>query len=280
MLASERRQVLQQPIVDSLAGTAQRMRRPLQVDCVPQHDGGRHQVEAAGPVALLLETAVADFAQTVEEYGAGQRVARFALVQPGMYAAAQLDVLQPVQNEQRALDAAQLAQRHGQAILARIAAELSQHQRGRHRALLDRGGQPQDFIPMSVYMLDVERAADHRAQRRVILAVLHDVELGILQVADARREAETEQVHQREDVIGEAGRVGVVLLDAQVRLVVQQPVEHVGRAGHADVHHLGVERRVLIGDVGVEQLSRFAAVLRVDVPGAFGLAARLETLPV
>ena len=34
---------------------AQRMRRTLQVDRVPQHDGRRHQVEAAGPVALLLE---------------------------------------------------------------------------------------------------------------------------------------------------------------------------------------------------------------------------------
>ncbi len=37
---------------------AQRMRRTLQVDRVPQHDGRRHQVEAAGPVALLLETAL------------------------------------------------------------------------------------------------------------------------------------------------------------------------------------------------------------------------------
>ena len=30
------------------------------------------------------------------------------------------------------------------------------------------------------------------------------------------------------DVIGEAGRVGVVLLDPQVGLVVQQAVEHIG----------------------------------------------------
>ncbi|CSK00653.1 Uncharacterised protein [Shigella sonnei] len=46
---------------------AQRMRRTLQVDRVPQHDGRRHQVEAAGPVALLLETAVTDFTKAVEE---------------------------------------------------------------------------------------------------------------------------------------------------------------------------------------------------------------------
>ncbi|GHL78624.1 hypothetical protein ECZU34_63720 [Escherichia coli] len=45
-------------------------------------------VEAAGPVALLLETAVTDFTKAVEEHGTGQRIARLALVQPGMHAAA------------------------------------------------------------------------------------------------------------------------------------------------------------------------------------------------
>lgn len=42
-------------------------------------------------------------------------------------------------------------------------------------------------------------------------------------------------------MIGEARRVGVVLLDTQVGLMVEQAVEHVGRVAHADVDHLGVE---------------------------------------
>ncbi len=124
MLPAQRRQVLQKGIINGMAVAAQGVRGPLQIDRVSQHDGRHHQVEATGPVALLLETAVADFAQPVEEHDAGQRIARFALVQPGMHAAAQFDALQPVQDEQRALDAAQLAQRHGQAVLARVAAEL------------------------------------------------------------------------------------------------------------------------------------------------------------
>lgn len=41
----------------------------LQIDRVPQHDGRHHQVEAAGPITLLLEAAVADFTQLVEEHG-------------------------------------------------------------------------------------------------------------------------------------------------------------------------------------------------------------------
>ena len=93
MLPAERRQVLQQAVIDGMAVTAQCMCRPFQIYGIPQHDGRGYQVEATGPVALLLETAVADFTEAVEEYGTGQRVAGFALVQPGMHAAAQLDAL-------------------------------------------------------------------------------------------------------------------------------------------------------------------------------------------
>lgn len=61
-------------------------------------------------------------------------------------------------------------------------------------------------------------------------------------------------MHQGKDVIGEAGRVGVVLLDPQVGLVVQQAVEHIGGIADADIHHAGAERRVLVGDMGIEGL--------------------------
>lgn len=101
--------MLQQIVIHRLAVGFQRLRGPFQIDGVPQHDGGRHQVQATGTVALLLEATVTDLAQSTEEYGAGQRIAGFALVQPGMHAATQPHVLQPVQNKQRALDAAQLA---------------------------------------------------------------------------------------------------------------------------------------------------------------------------
>ncbi len=80
-------------------------------------------------------------------------------------------------------------------------------------------------------------------------------------------------------MIGEARRVGVMLLDPQVGLVVQQAVEHVGRIAHADVHDLGVKWRVLVRNVGVERPPWAAPVFRVDVAGALGLAAGAEVLP-
>lgn len=65
---------------------------------------------------------------------------------------------------------------------------------------------------MGADVFDVERAADHRFQCLVGGIALWNVELGVAQVADARREAEAQEVHQREDVIREPCRVGVVLL--------------------------------------------------------------------
>ena len=55
------------------------------------------------------------------------------------------------------------------------------------------------------------------------------VEPLVAQVADAGRELHPQQVEQGEDQLGVAGRVGRVLEDRQLGLVVQDRVEHVGR---------------------------------------------------
>ena len=72
-------------------------------------------------------TAVAHLAEPVEKNGSGQCVAGLALIQSGMNTAAQLDVLQPIQGEQAALDTAQFTERHRQPVLTRVAAQLAHH---------------------------------------------------------------------------------------------------------------------------------------------------------
>ena len=105
---------------------------------------------------------------------------------------------------------------------------------------------------MSANSLDVQPvAANHRLECIVGSMALGNEQLGVAQVADARREPESQKVHQAEHMIGEARRVGVVFLDTQVRLVVQQAIEHIGRVAQADVDHLGAEGRVLVGDMGI-----------------------------
>jgi hypothetical protein len=77
---------------------------------------------------LLLKTAVTDIPQSIEKHGTSQGVTSLPLIQSGMYPAAELDTLQPIQNEQRALDTPQFAQGDRQAILTWLAAKLPQHE--------------------------------------------------------------------------------------------------------------------------------------------------------
>ena len=74
---------------------------------------------------------------------------------------------------------------------------------------------------MGANRLDVQPvAANHRLERVVGSIALGNEQLGVAQVADARCEAKAQQMHQAEDVIGEARRVSVVLLDPQIGFVV------------------------------------------------------------
>lgn len=161
MFPSQWRQILRQRVVQSLSGTAQRGGGSFQVHGVPKHDCRSYEVEAASEIALLLETAIPDFTQSVKEHRPGQGIARLALVQSDLDTPTQLHTLQPFQNEQRALDASQFVQGIRQTVLVWICAELAQHQGGCDCVLFDRGGQPQNLIPMVAKVFDVERAADH-----------------------------------------------------------------------------------------------------------------------
>ena len=114
---------------------------------------------------------------------------------------------------------------------------------------------------------DVERAANQRferAVRRLATRSFWDVELCVSQVSNTRREDEPEQPHEREDVVSKSRRIGVVLGDTQVRLMVQKAVKNIRGVANTDVDHLGAERRVLIGDMRVKSSTGFGAVLGVD----------------
>jgi hypothetical protein len=71
-------------------------------------------------VALVLVGAVADFAESVEEYGAAERILLLTLVEADVATATQLGVLQPLERKESPFQLSQCAQRESQAILAGI----------------------------------------------------------------------------------------------------------------------------------------------------------------
>ncbi len=69
---------------------------------------------------------------------------------------------------------------------------------------------------------------------------------------DARSEAEAEQMHQAKDVVGHAAAIGVVSGWSEIGLMIEQAVDNV-RCFAVGRDHLGVKRRVTIGDVAVDR---------------------------
>ena len=147
-------------------------------------------------------------------------------------------------------------------------------------ALLNGSGKTKDLIPVLAGRFEVDDAARLGRERPVLGFAVRQVKFGVAQIADARGEAEAEQMHEGEDMVREAGGVGVMLLDPQIGFMVQQPIEDVGGVANADVDDLGTERRILIRDVGIEEFARFGAILGIDVPCAFSLASSLEALSI
>lgn len=80
------------------------------------------------------------------------------------------------------------------------------------------------------------------------------------QVTNTRCEAEAQKMAEGEDVVGETARIGVVLLDPQIGLMVEQAVENMCCVAGIRGDDLGIERRVLVGDVGIEEHSRLIAI--------------------
>jgi hypothetical protein len=83
-----------------------------------------------------------------------------------------------------------------------------------------------------------------------------------------------------ENVIGESGCIGVVLLNTQVGFVVKQTIQNMSRIPNRHVDDFGVERCVLIGNMGVESNARVAPITCVYFGRGFSAAPSPITLPI
>src|SRR5512146_2773701 len=100
---------------------------------VVDHDRGQ-EVEAGGPDGLAIAATVTNLAFPIEAQGTLQRVVRLAFVQADLLPALQGRVDQPGENEDRAFDAADLAQRDGQGVALWRGSELAQEVARHHDA--------------------------------------------------------------------------------------------------------------------------------------------------
>ena len=108
--------------------------------------------------------------------GAGERVPGLALVEFGVGHAAKLGIGDPAQGEERARDAADLAQPGCERVLARVGAQPPQDQRSRDGAGAQRGREAAQLAPLVADQVGIESLAEQRRQPTVADARLEGVE--------------------------------------------------------------------------------------------------------
>jgi hypothetical protein len=111
------------------------------------------------------------------------------------------------------------AKRSVEAVLAGIAGELADNKRGGHGSVPNGRAEPKYFLPLCSDQFEVELVADQGSEGRMLALLARHIKPLVGEIADAGRKAEAQQMTERKDVIGEAGSVGVVLLDPQIGLM-------------------------------------------------------------
>ena len=116
----------------------------------------------------------------------------------------------PVEHEQRAFDAPDLAEREIQAVLLAVGAELAQHRRGLYGHGFDTGRQPQGVVPVLEHDLLVDRLAHEGGELLPPPGSAEARQPTIRKVAQPRSKRKVEQVEQGEDVVGDAAGIDMV----------------------------------------------------------------------
>lgn len=112
------------------------------------------------------------------------------------------------------------------------------------------------------------------------LSFLERMEFPVLDVAQARRKALTDQAEQRKDVVACLAGICEQLLNLQNDIVVEQSVEHVDNLALSRDDRQDAVVTVLVGKPIVEFRAGFAAIMKVDVAASGSPVAGAEALPV
>ena len=131
-----------------------------------------------------------------------------------MGASAHVRVEHPIDDEERALDAADFAKRRGEIMLARIRSELAQQLARRDGPRHHGGGASQHVWPVRHDQSVAHLAADQSAQLTRNGAGVKDMEALGWQVPNPRDELVSEERRNGEDMVGEAAGVGILLAHA------------------------------------------------------------------
>ena len=144
----------------SFTGLSQPSDDLSELPSVPVDDDGGKEVQAGDPVVLRLGRPIADLTASVEADGTLERMMGLTFVEPHLRPSLEVGVAQPVEDEDRSLEAADFAQGKCKAVLAGIGRQFSQDLTGDEVAGRHAGRKAQDVRPVLVDKADFDPSGD------------------------------------------------------------------------------------------------------------------------
>src|SRR6266567_1873250 len=133
---------------------------------------------------------------------------------------------------------------------------------------------------MCLHLLHVDRSPKKGLQPWVGCWLLKTVEVLVPQITNTWSKAEAQQVRHTKNLIGIAPGIGIMFVNLQIGLVIEEAVYHMGRITHRgtdDFHPIGA---ILIRQVRVKGHAWFRPIAQIDLCGGLWSSSRLEALPV
>ena len=115
---------------------------------------------------------------------------------------------------------------------------------------------------------------------RIGIGFFEGMEFPVLEVAQSGRKALADQGEEGKHMVAGAARVGEVLFDVQDGVVVEQPVQNIGRLAFGRTNRQDAEVAVLIGEMAVEFGAWLAAIVQIDVAAPCSTITGPEELTV
>ena len=159
-------------------------------------------------------------------------------------------------------------------------AELSEHQRSRDGSVFDGGGEAENLVQVGENLFRVHRPTNERGKGWIDAGFLDCEQASVADVPNSRRKSKSQELAERENVVSESGGIGVVLFDSQFRFMVEQTVQNVCRITYSRADELGVERPVLVRDVGVKRHAGIVTVACIYTAQCISGAAGSKPLAV
>src|SRR5262245_36979673 len=163
--------------------TAEAVEYRLHVDSIPDHHRVGDEVKTHRLVSLGFLLFAADYALVRHEEKIAQRMQGFAFIELGIDPPPIVLTLQIAQDKERFHQTAIFLQGTGEDILPGIRLELTNEERGRHPAELERAREPQEVLPMAQDEVLLDDAFEPGCQVADLLLPGDPVELLIPNVA-------------------------------------------------------------------------------------------------